>query len=681
MKLKIKNILLYPLDDTLDPKIIKFEENKVNVITGYSQRGKSAIISIIDYCLGSSECDIPVGTIREKVDKFAIYITLGDQSIFLARDCPGNDGKVSDVMYMYDVQGKGDNPSLNSNNWIKDSGKYKTNRDKVKNFLSVKAGFENISINNEYQKEEAPASFRDTAAFMFQPQNIIANPTTIFYKTDTFEHLRRLRTLFPLVLGYKSYEILNLESEIEALERDEKEKSRKLDDLRLQYENWQSDVYEYYTKAINLGLTNADISFESASVNLIRAELKKIVSDVKNNRFLKEGSALRYSQKLEQLDKDRIRLTRELDDLRVGLQKIQQFDRSKTEYVENVSVELDKRLKPVDWLLQQKGTNICPFCDSVSEKAIDTLINLQNERQKNLKVLEAAKSESFSFEKEKGDYKEKIKAKERDIVKVDTNIQILRSEDRKNYQKFQDIFEFSGKIEHVLENLEKISPSADLAKEIEALAAELFTKRGKLRGLKEKFDKEYCLKKVSDAIANYVRILPIENKSQRRVLLDPEISIGIRIEDTKTKNINFLYKLGSGANHMCFHLATMLGLHEYFLSLPESGKRNYIPSLLVLDQPSQVYFPEDFKDFENDNIDKEKKAKISEDIENTALIFQACSKFMDSNNFETQIIVLEHASKSTWGKDLNIHLVEEWRGSFDDPDSNYNALIPRAWFD
>lgn len=681
MKLKIKNILLYPLDKTLDPKIIKFEEDKVNVITGYSQRGKSAIIAIIDYCLGSSECDIPVGTIREKVDKFAIYITLGDQFIFLARDCPGNDNKVSDIMYMYDVQGKGDNPSLNYNDWIKDSEKYKTSKEKVKNFLSVKAGFENISIINEYQKEDSPASFRDTAAFMFQPQNIIANPTTIFYKTDTFEHVRRLRTLFPLVLGYKSYEILNLESEIEALERDEREKSKKLDDLRLQYENWQSDIYEHYITALNLGISNADISIESASVNLIKTELRKIVSDIKNNTFLKEGSALRYSQKLEQLDEDRIRFTRELDYLRVELQKIHHFDRSKAEYVENVSVEFDRRLKPVDWLLQLKGTNICPFCDSVSEKAIDTLINLQNERQKNLKVLDAAKSESFSFEKEKGIFKEKIREKEREIFKVDTNIQILRNEDRKNYQKFQDIFEFSGKIENVLENLEKISPSADLAKEIEAILSLLSTKRSTLKGLKEKFDKEYCLKKVSDAIANYVRILPIENKSQRRVLLDPEISIGIRIEDTRTKNINFLYKLGSGANHMCFHLATMLGMHEYFVNLPDSGKRNYIPSLLVLDQPSQVYFPEDFINVEKDNTDKDKKKKISEDIENTALIFQACSRFMENTNFQTQIIILEHASKSTWGDDTNIKLVEEWRGSFDDPNSNYNALIPRTWFD
>lgn len=680
MKLKIKNILLYPVDDTLDPKIIKFDVNKVNVITGYSQRGKSAIISIIDYCLGSRECDIPVGTIREKVDKFAIYILLGDQAIFLARDCPGNDHKVSEIMYMYDVQGKGDNPSLNTNEWIKDAEKYKTNREKVKNFLSVKAGFENVSINDDFKKEDAPASFRDTAAFMFQPQNIIANPTTIFYKTDTFEHLRRLKTLFPLVLGYKSYEILNLEGEIDVLEREEKDKSKKLDDLRFQYENWQSDIYEYYSKAINLGLSNADISIESGSVNLIKDELKKVVSDVKNNRFLKEGSALRYSDKLEELDGERIRSTRELDEFRVGLQKIQQFDRSKTEYVANVAIELDKRLKPVDWLLKQKGTNICPVCDSVSEKAINTLLNLQNERQKNLKILEASRSESFSFEKEKGYYKEKIRAKERDIVKIDSNIQILRNEDRKNYKKFQDIFEFSGKIEHVLENLEKISPSTSLAKELEELAKQLSGKRTKLKGLKEKFDKQYCLKKVSDAIANYVKILPIENRNERRVLLDPDVSVGIRIEDTRTKNINFLYKLGSGANHMCFHLATMLGLHEYFLNLPNSGKKNYIPSLLVLDQPSQVYFPEDFKDLKKDNLDIDKKEKISEDIENTSLIFKACSKFMESNNFQTQIIVLEHASKSTWGNDTNINLVEEWRGSFDDPE-NYNALIPRSWFD
>lgn len=677
MKLKIKNILLYPNDDTLTTRIIKFEEDKVNVITGYSQRGKSALISIIDYCLGSSECDIPVGTIREKVDKFAIYITLNDQSIFLARDCPGNDGKVSDNMYMYDVHGKGDNPSLNTNDWIKESKQYKTSRNFVKNFLGTKAGFENVPLNIDNQKDESPANFRDTSAFLYQPQNIIANPTTIFYKTDTFEHLRRLKTLFPLVLGYKSYKILSLEKEIELLEKIEREKQKRLDDLKIQYESWQTDIYEYYTTAINLGITNADISIETGSVNLIKAELAKIVKNIRNNKFLEEGSSLRYSEKLEDLDKKRIILNRELDELRTKLQKIQQFDRSKSAYIENVSVEIEKRLKPVDWFIEQKGTNICPFCDSVSEKAINTLLNLKDENDKNKSILKNTKSEAFSFEKEKTIYKNNISEKEKAIVKLDSNIQILLNEDRRNSKKFQDIFEFSGKIEHVLENLEKISPSASLAEELKDIASKLNEKKGKLKKQKEKFDKAFSLEKVSDTIAHYIKILPIENRADKRVLLDPEVSVGIRIEDSKTKNINFLYKLGSGANHMCYHLATMLGLHEYFLKLPETGKNNYVPSFLVLDQPSQVYFPEDFKDFDN-NINSIKQTKISEDIQNTTMIFNACSEFLRRTEYKTQIIILEHASESTWDGIADVKLVEEWRGKFDE--SSYNALIPRDWF-
>ena len=45
MDLKIKNIILYPNDKDLKPRIINFSENKVNVITGYSKRGKSSIIA------------------------------------------------------------------------------------------------------------------------------------------------------------------------------------------------------------------------------------------------------------------------------------------------------------------------------------------------------------------------------------------------------------------------------------------------------------------------------------------------------------------------------------------------------------------------------------------------------------------------------------------------------------
>lgn len=677
MRLKIKNVLLYSSDENTKPKIINFDENKVNIITGYSQRGKSAIISIIDYCLGSSECDIPVGTIRDKVDKFAIYISLNDKSLFLARDCPGNESKVSDIMYMYEVSSKGDNPSLNSNEWIRNSKEYKTNRDYVKNYLGFNAGFENIPLVTSEEKEEAPASFRDTMAFLFQPQNIIANPTTIFYKTDTFEHLRRLRTLFPLVLGYKSYEILRLEQEIEILEKEEKTKQRKLDDLKNQYENWQSDIYEYYIRAINLGLTNADISIDRSTVNLIKNELSKIVKNVNSNQLFKEGSSLRFSEKLDELEANRNTLMRRLDEVKVELQKIQKFDRSKTEYLKEVTGEVETRLKPVEWFIKQKGTNICPFCDSVSEKAINKLLELNQQKNVNDFILTNSKSESFSFEREKSSYKTIIKEIEFEISKLDSNITIIQNESIEDFNRIKYIYEFTGKLAHVLENLEKISPSSSFALELEIISSKLSSKRISLRSLKEKFDRQLCLKKLSDTINDYVLMLPIENKTQKRVLLDPEMSAGIRIEDIKSKNINFLYKLGSGANHMCFHIATLLGLHEYFLKLPETSKKNYIPSFLILDQPSQVYFPEDMKDLEE--FEKKKEKAISEDIQNTTLVFKACSKFMERTQFQTQIIILEHASKATWEGVENINLVEEWRGKFED--DNFNALIPKSWFE
>jgi len=677
MNLTIEKIILYPKNKELKPRVINFKSNMVNVITGYSQRGKSAIIPIIDYCLGSSDCNIPIGKIRDNVDIFSIVIKLNKQNVFIARDNPGGLNSTS-VMYYHIYSG--DDNTFNYESWFQDADSYKVNRETIKNYLGNVAGFENISEKDDFSKNgfDAPASFRDTTAFQFQSQNIIANPTTIFFNTDTFEHLKRLKTLFPLVLGYKSYYMLTLEKEIEVLEKEEKEKSKKYEDLKIQYENWQSDIYEYYSKAISLGLSSADINITTAKVRQIRDELSNIVKNVKNNNFLKEGSSLRFSEKLEELDAERVLLSRDLDFLKMNLAKLEQFDRSKELYISDVATEIDNRLKPIDWFLEQTGSDICPFCDSKSDKAINELLSLKNEKEKIQLVIDESKSIDFSFEKEKNNLKASIKEVETNLRKLDSNINILLAENKEYYKKYQGIYEFTGKIEHVIENLEKISPTGDLAIELNTIQLELNKKRNNLKKIKEKFDKEACLNKLTLTIGNYIKLLPIEDKENKKVRLDPEISVGIRIEDTKSNNLTFLSKIGSGANHMCFHIATLLGLHEYFLKLPESNKINYIPSFLILDQPSQVYFPENFPD-KIDSSDPQKKLRISEDIENTAQIFKTCSQFMERTNFQTQIIILEHAPIETWQGVDNIHLVEEWRGDINDISSNYNALIQRDW--
>lgn len=47
--MQITNILIWQIDSTL--RNLELEENKVNVITGDSGKGKSSILAIIDYCL------------------------------------------------------------------------------------------------------------------------------------------------------------------------------------------------------------------------------------------------------------------------------------------------------------------------------------------------------------------------------------------------------------------------------------------------------------------------------------------------------------------------------------------------------------------------------------------------------------------------------------------------------
>ena len=63
--MQIQNIILYK--DAEHNRVLTFETGKVNIITGESKSGKTAIINIVDYCLGSKDCKIADGVIRDNV--------------------------------------------------------------------------------------------------------------------------------------------------------------------------------------------------------------------------------------------------------------------------------------------------------------------------------------------------------------------------------------------------------------------------------------------------------------------------------------------------------------------------------------------------------------------------------------------------------------------------------------
>ena len=96
--MQIKEIILYG-DNEVKPRRIQFNLSSVNIITGDSATGKSALIEIVDYCLGKYQCSVPSGIIRDTVSWFAILLDFKNSQMFIARENPPMGKQNSNVYF------------------------------------------------------------------------------------------------------------------------------------------------------------------------------------------------------------------------------------------------------------------------------------------------------------------------------------------------------------------------------------------------------------------------------------------------------------------------------------------------------------------------------------------------------------------------------------------------------
>ncbi|WWL45130.1 hypothetical protein V5O39_04045 [Pseudomonas parakoreensis] len=88
MKFQIDSIILWPKNQNNEIQEIQFKPGKINIIHGLSRTGKSSVLHIIDYAMGATKCQIPIGTIRDKVMWFGVKVTLRGESWIIARKGP-----------------------------------------------------------------------------------------------------------------------------------------------------------------------------------------------------------------------------------------------------------------------------------------------------------------------------------------------------------------------------------------------------------------------------------------------------------------------------------------------------------------------------------------------------------------------------------------------------------------
>jgi hypothetical protein len=201
--------------DKIGKKHPVYFNNGLNVVTGKSSTGKSALIEIFDYCFGSSEYTVPKGVITDSADIYYVYLQVGEQNMVIARR-PDVNGKAffrrEDAYYLDKIESH----YFDSNYFI-EIKKYKKHLRDF--FLDIDDVDESLSArdNRKNKAKSATPSIRSFTSFMLQHQNLVANKHALFYRFDEKEKRDQAIEHTKIFLGLADQEFFILSQERERL--------------------------------------------------------------------------------------------------------------------------------------------------------------------------------------------------------------------------------------------------------------------------------------------------------------------------------------------------------------------------------------------------------------------------------------------------------------------------------
>ncbi len=656
MDLKIQKIVLWPKNPANECREIVFKCKGVEVISGWSQKGKSALLQIVDYCLGSEKCAIPVGRVRDTVEWFGLVLALPGKRILVARRNPGNQPSSTDMVW---TEGKTVRlPQLPERNIGRDSVIDRLNQ------LAVLPTHE--PTDEETGSFDGPPSFRDMAAFNYQPQHIIANPYTLFFKADTSVHREKLvRSVFPYVLGAVNATTLSDQATLRRMEQDLRQKREQLEQLERAASMWKGRLQNFVAVMQQYDLLDPNIEVKAEwSVDVFLGLLRPIPEKWKAEPRFNEldGMARQARKQLLAVQTEESRLNREIEDAERKVRKLSRLQTASDGYRSAMAVQ-EERLRPSLWLVNKvEGTPYCPMCGGESKGGRQVALLAHIAKQVGQASL-TARSTDVALSTEIKRLEDLIEARRKELTTVEAR---LRDWEQKNASlkdsrnRREAISNLVGQLTTVIETIDSADSSGKLRKEVEKRAKEAAELAKKVNFFAIRRRTDDALAGISKLIGHYAGILQVEHSAQQWGLDDRNLTLSSK-GPSKT---DFLWEIGSAANWMGYHVATLLALHEHFRNV----RHNPVPKFLMIDQPSQAFFPEGIASAKK----VASKKRFSDDLERLRRLFRALSDAVARTKQGLQIILLEHAEPETWHGIAHFSMPDgQWRED--------GALIPSAW--
>ncbi|WP_448208514.1 DUF3732 domain-containing protein [Azospirillum sp. sgz302134] len=649
MYFQLRKLILWPRTDA-PPRVVDFMPGVVNVISGASKTGKSAVIPIVDYCLGADKCAIPVGVIRENCSWFGIVVDTIEGQKLLARREPGDQQKTGDMVLLEGAE-------VEIPHRIEEKN---TNVDIVKATLNRLAGLTGLEFEpaSEGGYKSRP-SFRDLMAFTFQPQNIVANPDVMFFKADTTEHREKLKTIFPYILGAVTAKVMQARFEFDRVSRVLRRKETELRSVTSATSAWRLEAETWIRQAVEFGLLPPNQDFPTDWPDVVDLLRRIVASNSRTAHPSLAGLDVGLAR-LETLRREETYVAGQLTEHRQKLNELRRLLESSEAYGGAMRIQRD-RLALADWLrgLNADGDNdpltvlgdagnerLAQLCNSLDalELQLRSYPSLSDTLDKEVIRQRALAEETL----------ERLTGIRREIAVLERDSQTARDA----LNRFDQTERFLGRLEQALRLYDQADQSSGLREEIAELRAQMES----LQQVVSEAEIRRKLKNTLDRIENMAsRLIPQLDAEW------PDAPINLIIDDLTVKVLrgnrdDYLWEIGSGANWLAYHIALTLALQKFFLGEPHHP----VPGLLIYDQPSQVYFPKRVAHDDEADLPPMK----DQDIAAVRKVFALFGEEIGAAKGRLQIIVLDHAGEDVWGDLPGVELIEEWRE---------DALVPYNW--
>lgn len=632
----------------------------LNIVTGRSSTGKSALIEIFDYCMGADVDTIPKGVITDKAKVYFILIVINSNQWVIGRS------QTEKGAYYIQLE-----DSLEDENNITLEYFNESNLLRKREFIRKLGFMFGLNIPNTQEKEDeyvnkikGRPSIRNMMSYILQHQNLIANKLALFYRFDEKEKKEQVIDQFKIFANFVDAEYYSTSLKIDKIKNEISllEKKKEIEDKTLKsYEVNMDTLLQQYKDTTNKEfLGSCSATYLIAASEKVKEEIKHITVD--NIQVDSSSNVTHYMSRYKDLLAQRNQLHA---NIREAQMEIQDYEDT-INYVNSYKQELMSSEFVTEAIIDY---SICPFCkqhtnliEEEVKQLYDSIGNL-NDKIKKVPLL----GDEMYFKKEEAEvrmnmFHEDLANIENEIKGLKKIIEELRHNRSLEEQGYKKILEIEGLLDAVI-SIQKNG----LSDQIEKKKSELLEKENEFNNryrIKEKM--ETASKNINKYLEDYRMNLTFEDSLKDYKLKFNLENFELTFERGEDKLR--LRQIGSGRNWLNAHLCLFLSLSHFFVV-----NKTLIPSLLFIDQPSQVYFPtkDNYDEFnatkmweqnEGVAIDNDQNSyKLTQDLDEVTNIFNTLYKFTQNVKNKVQIIVTEHADN------LNLDEVE------------FNNLIAARW--